>query len=114
MPEFKDNLKALRKREHLTQEELANKLGIKRSRLNGYERGVREPDFETLELICDFFNVDMDTIVGRSNIPEDSPVTQYDLDNMSDGMMVLLQTLKGASEDEILQAVKIIEALKKQ
>lgn len=31
-----------------------------------YESGDREPDFETLELIADFFNVDIDYLLGRT------------------------------------------------
>lgn len=31
-----------------------------------YETGAREPDFETLEKIADFFNVDIDYLLGRT------------------------------------------------
>ena len=31
-----------------------------------YETGDREPDFETLELFADFFNVDVDYLLGRT------------------------------------------------
>ena len=31
-----------------------------------YENGAREPDFETLELIADYFNVDTDYLLGRT------------------------------------------------
>lgn len=31
-----------------------------------YEKGAREPDFETLELIADYFNVDTDYLLGRT------------------------------------------------
>ena len=30
-----------------------------------YEKGAREPDFKTLELIADFFNVSIDYLLGR-------------------------------------------------
>ena len=32
-----------------------------------YENGNREPDFETLEMIADFFNVDIDYLLGRTD-----------------------------------------------
>lgn len=32
-----------------------------------YERGEREPGFETLEAIADYFNVDMDYLLGKSD-----------------------------------------------
>ena len=32
-----------------------------------YESGAREPDFKTLELIADYFNVDTDYLIGRTH-----------------------------------------------
>lgn len=66
MSSFHDRLKHLRKEKDLTQEELAKKLGISRSSLAMYEQGNREPDLETQELIADFFNVNLDYLMGRS------------------------------------------------
>lgn len=65
MSEFAINLKKLRTEHKLTQEELASKLKISRSTLGMYETSKREPDFETLEVIADFFNVDMNFLLGR-------------------------------------------------
>lgn len=65
MNDFKDMLKFLRNRENLSQSELAVKLGLSKSTISMYEVGKREPDFETLELIADFFNVDMNFLLGR-------------------------------------------------
>lgn len=65
MSSFSDALVRLRKQDKLTQVEAARKMGITRSALSMYETGQREPDFETLELIADFYNVDMNTLYGR-------------------------------------------------
>lgn len=65
MPEFKDMLKYFRMREHLSQSELADKLGVSASRISMYEVGKREPDFETEEKIADFFNTDLNTLRGK-------------------------------------------------
>lgn len=67
MSNFKNVFKSLRIKEGLTQDELAKKLGISRSTVSMYERGEREPDFETLEIIADFFNVDMNYLTGNEN-----------------------------------------------
>lgn len=56
--DFKNRLKELRKAKGLTQDELAENLKMSRSAISSYERGIREPDFDTLEIISDFFNVD--------------------------------------------------------
>lgn len=67
MSDFATVLKQLRNNLGYTQEQLAQKLGITKSRLGMYEIGKRKPDFETLELIADFFNVDMNYLLGKTN-----------------------------------------------
>lgn len=57
MNRFAFNLLELRKSSGLTQQELADRLGISRSAIGNYEKGIREPDLETLEKIADFFNL---------------------------------------------------------
>jgi repressor LexA len=63
---FQNILKSLRVAKGLTQDELSKQLNISRSTIGMYEKGAREPDFETLELIADYFNVDTDYLLGRT------------------------------------------------
>lgn len=67
MTKFNERLKILRKEANLSQEELAKKIGVSKSSVNMYERGEREPGFETLEAIADCFNADMDFLLGKSD-----------------------------------------------
>lgn len=67
MGNFHSVLKSLRNEKGLTQGELAEKLNISRSTIGMYENGSREPDYETLEAIADYFNVDIDYLLGRTN-----------------------------------------------
>lgn len=71
MSNFNNRFKSLRIREDLTQGELAKKLGLSRSAISAYETGVREPDMETLEMIADFFNVDMNYLTGKEATNEE-------------------------------------------
>ena len=72
MAALSDMLAYLRKREKLSQQEVADKLEISRSAIGMYEAGRREPDLETLEAFADFYNVDMNTLLGRSApVPDD-------------------------------------------
>lgn len=65
MSDFKTVFKKLRISHGWTQREMAAKLGISSSSVAMYETGKREPDFEMLELIADFFNVDTEYLLGR-------------------------------------------------
>ena len=77
MGEFKSVLKKLRLAKGMNQVELAEALGITRSRLSMYELGQREPDFETLEMIADYFNVDIDYLMGRTDKTTMIPQSYY-------------------------------------
>jgi len=61
----------------LTQEELASKVGITRSALSHYENNRREPDYETIRKIADFFHVTIDYLMGRSD--DDSRAVDSDV-----------------------------------
>ena len=69
MATFSDRFKALRISRNLSQEELGKELGISKGAVNNYEHSARQPKFEMLETIADFFNVDMDYLLGKSDIP---------------------------------------------
>lgn len=65
MADFASMLKYLREREHLSQRELAIKLGMSPSAIGMYESGKRMPRPEDEENIADFFNVDLNILRGR-------------------------------------------------
>ena len=65
MSKFSDRLKALRAESGLSQAEFAKSVGCTKSSINMYERGEREPGLEKLEAFADFFNVDMDFLLGK-------------------------------------------------
>ena len=77
MGDFQNVFRKLRTSIGYTQAELADALGISRSRIGMYETGAREPDFETLEIIADFFNVDTDYLLGRTNKTTFIPKSDY-------------------------------------
>lgn len=77
MGDFPNIFKRIRERSGLTQQQMADKLGISRSAIGMYEKGEREPNFETLELIADTFNVDMNFLLGKKPTTEVIPDTYY-------------------------------------
>ena len=73
---YANKLKQLRKEKGLTQRELAEKLGLGKSAIGMYESGKRTPEFETLEMICDFFNVNMDLL---SDVKTSTPAPKKEI-----------------------------------
>lgn len=99
----------------MNQEELAKRLGLSKSAISMYEKGAREPSLEVLEAIADTFNVDMNTLTdSKTSADLNDEVQEYleHLKNRSE-MRMLFSVAKGATKEDIMQAVKIIEALKK-
>lgn len=91
MNHFSLILKKLRSEIGLTQDELAAKLNLSRSRVGMYESGKREPNFETLELFANFFTVDMDYFLGRSSVRQKYQLVKTKKENTSTRLKYLMQ-----------------------
>lgn len=104
MSRFSDNLKRFRKQNHMTQTQLAEKIGVGRSAVSMYEMGEREPDFETLEAIADIFNVDMAVLLGKET--KKSPSEDGEIDELLEELRreevrTLLEATRGMSRGEV-------------
>lgn len=64
---FKTRLKQLRNERGISQRQLAEFLKVAPSTISMYENGQREPNFEVLESLADFFNVDLNYLLGKSD-----------------------------------------------
>lgn len=61
---FSQNLKKLRKSKRMSQEDMANYLGISRQGYSKYENELSEPSYQMLMRIADLFNVSVDDLLG--------------------------------------------------
>ena len=68
MSVFSERLRELRKQAGLTQDDVAGRVHLDKQTISQYELGKREPDFEKLERLCDFFNVSTDYLLGKSDV----------------------------------------------
>lgn len=66
--QFPEKLKSLRRDYGITQVDLAEKLGISKSTLAMYETNKREPNYETLMRIGQFFCVSVDYLLGTEHL----------------------------------------------
>lgn len=63
---FCDRLRACRAEAEVTLKTVSDALGIPISTYSNYEQGTREPSLKMLALICDYYNVSADYLIGRS------------------------------------------------
>ena len=100
---------------NMSQAELAKQLGVSKSRISMYELGQREPDFYTLEVIADYFNVDMDYLLGKKGIstyvmsPKDKEAIDYLIAH--DEVYVLLERIMKDDDmkGRLLKMMEILE-----
>lgn len=68
MSTYSKRIRELRKNKSLSQEQLADKLGITKQAVSQMERGTRKPSMTMLEALCDFFNVSTDYLLGKEDV----------------------------------------------
>ena len=94
-------LAELRKKKGLSQYEMADRLGVSRGKLANYEQGSRQPDFDTLSKLADFFDVSTDYLLGRTETPRTDnklpELTTKDERDISKKLENILEDLDGES-----------------
>lgn len=62
--EIRDMLKELREKQHLTQEQLAERVRVTRQAVSRWETGETQPNTDTLKLLSQEFDVSINTLLG--------------------------------------------------
>lgn len=127
---FQIRLKELRESRGLSQADLARAIHTKQSTVAMWENGTNRPRNATLEKLANFFGVSTDYLLGRtddaglgSNIQitdennrpivlDDDALELIDSLRSRPEMKMLFSVSKKATAEDIIKAVKIIEALK--
>lgn len=80
-------IRELRKQAKLSQEMMAEKIGVSRQAITKWETGLGVPDIENLVVIADLFKLSLDELMGRDieheTLAKDylyESVTEYDID----------------------------------
>ena len=66
------NLKQLRERAKMSQQAVADHIGVSQQSINKYENQPIEPDIEHLIALADLFNTTIDYLVGRDTSPQEA------------------------------------------
>lgn len=97
MVKLNENIRVLRKKLSLTQDQFAIRLGIKRSLVGAYEEGRAEPKLELLQKMAEVFSISVDDLIGKQFTGSDpTPTLSY-----SRGKDVVVVTVDSAQRDNI-------------
>jgi transcriptional regulator with XRE-family HTH domain len=114
-----ERLSQLRKKTNWTQDDVARKLGIARTTYAMYEQGRREPDAETLSQLAELFEVTVDYLLGRENVPDntstDSPISPEEREflawveeNLEDSFFYDFSRSPEESKREMMETLRFI------
>ena len=62
---FKENLRKIRKENNLSQEQLADELGVSRQAISKWESGAAYPEMDKIIALCDKFNLNIDDLLHK-------------------------------------------------
>lgn len=63
--QFSENLKRIRKENNLSQEQLADELGVSRQAISKWESSVAYPEMDKIIMICNKFNLNIDDLLNK-------------------------------------------------
>lgn len=101
---FRCRLRSLRKENHLSQQELAEILGVGSNTVSTWERGTRYPTLEMIKKLSAFFNVSLAFLEGETD-DHGSPEYSHDLSADQEN---------SESWNELFQRIQYLSAEKQQ
>jgi len=102
---FPKILKKLREQTNLTQQDLAQKLNLSSGAIGMYEQGRRSPDISILIKIADFFDVEVDYLLGRKDISNKDAIT------FTNDLYNLTKKIKSLDDDTYNLLINVITQL---
>ncbi|MGB9860066.1 MAG: helix-turn-helix transcriptional regulator [Moorellaceae bacterium] len=94
MVKLGNNLKQLREKRGLRQEDVAKMVGVERTTVANWERGAKQPSLETLVKLSQLFGVSLDELVGVAKTTAPLPLICY-RSLISDPLVKLLSERTG-------------------
>ena len=78
MATFDTRLKKLRQEKGILQDTLAEDIGVTKGTVSVWERGIRKPDFDTLEKLAGYFDVTLPYLLGDSEYINSQEIADED------------------------------------
>lgn len=120
---FGSRLKKLRNDFKITQKELANKVGVSRATIAGYETKGKEPPYETLTKLANALDCSVDFLLGnteelpsthkiKSALSSDPELADFwDKISKREDLQLMFKQTKDMSPNQVKQIIRIIKAI---
>ena len=103
------NIKSLRKEHGLTQQVLANALGVTQQSVHKYENNYIEPDIEALMTLADIFDTSIDYLVGYTDIKHKiEPTEKFDLNIAEKTFIQQFRKLSSQKRKVVIDLIEIL------
>jgi transcriptional regulator with XRE-family HTH domain len=93
------NIKFLRKRNGLTQDDLARKIGINRYKIGSYEEGRALPKLELLQIMANYFKLSLDALVNTRLWDSDDVTQSHNFNHEQTDLRVLTVVVNSDNEE---------------
>lgn len=101
------NIKYLRKVRNLTQDQLADKIGVNRAMIGSYEEGRAVPKLPALQILSHYFNVSIDSLVNTDLSTESSSAGDAQNIDSTGKNLRILTTLVDRDDKELITLVPV-------
>jgi len=101
------NIKYLRKVRNLTQDQLADKIGVNRAMIGSYEEGRAVPKLPALQILSHYFNVSIDSLVNIDLSTESSSAGETQNIDSAGKNLRILTTLVDRNDKELITLVPV-------
>ena len=104
------NLKRLRREAGVSQQRLAEAVGVSQQSVNQYENHCIEPDIAVLAAMADFFDTSIDFIVGRTELRRKiEPTRPHELNDAEAELVALYRALGGEERACAIQLMRLLD-----
>lgn len=107
---FGENLQKLRKEKGISQEQLAEQLGVTRQSVSKWESGNSYPEMDKLVTICQIFDCDLDSLINKDIMQENSKqeATSIVKIMISEVTTYIKKTIQLLEQNSLKEIIKII------
>ncbi len=105
-----NGIRFFRKKNHMTQTELANVIGVTQTSVSQWESGRNYPDIKTAKRLADIFGATLDQILGSESMTED------DLRSAGEPFRLILEKSDDLGDEDALlldQKIRLVELMDK-